>query len=64
MIVSGQLSFRRPPYWRERFEDSLALPGELAAWLKHQLGLEASGVPAPQSGIMLQAMLSQQRARR
>jgi hypothetical protein len=58
VTVSGQLSSRRPPYWRKRFEDSLALPGELADWLKHQLGLETFGEPAAQSGIMLQAVQS------
>jgi hypothetical protein len=55
VTISEQLSFRRPPYWRKRFEESLALPGELAGWLKHQLGLETSGDSAAQSGIMLQA---------
>lgn len=44
--VSGQMSFRRPPYWRARFAQALALPGELADWLEHQLGLTTSSHPA------------------
>jgi hypothetical protein len=53
--ISGQFSFRRPSYWRKRFEQSLALPGMLADWLKHDLDLETSMEPAAQFGIMLQA---------
>lgn len=41
------------PYWRRRIEASLALPGALDGWLRHQLGLETSGLA--QFGIMLQA---------
>jgi hypothetical protein len=53
--ISGQLSFRRPTYWRARFAQALTLPGELAGWLEHQLSLTTSSRPAAQSGIMLQA---------
>jgi hypothetical protein len=35
-----------PPYWRRRIEASLALPGTLDGWLRHQLGLETSGLRA------------------
>jgi TIR domain len=52
--TSRQTSARRPPYWRARFAQSLALPGELAAWLENQLGLTTSSHPAAQSGILLQ----------
>jgi hypothetical protein len=53
--TSGQASARRPQYWRARFAQSLALPGELAGWLQSQLGLATSDDPAAQSGIMVQA---------
>lgn len=53
--ISGQSSFRRPSYWRKRFEQSLALPAMLADWLKHDLDLETSMKPAAQFGIMMQA---------
>jgi TIR domain len=56
--TSGQMSARRPPYWRVRFAQSLALPGELAGWLENQLGLTTSSHPAAQSGVMLQARQS------
>jgi hypothetical protein len=49
---------RRPPYWRDRFEEALALPGELAAWLTHRLGLQTSDELAAHFGIMLQAKQS------
>lgn len=58
VTTSGQLSSRRPSYWRKRFEEALALPGELADWLDQQLGLETFGEPAAQCGIMLQARQS------
>jgi hypothetical protein len=45
----------RPPYWRERFAQALALPGDLAGWLETQLGLATTSNPAAQAGIMIQA---------
>jgi NAD(P)-dependent dehydrogenase (short-subunit alcohol dehydrogenase family) len=56
--TSGQTSARRPPYWRARFAQALALPGELAGWVENQLGLTTSSHPAAQSGVMLQARQS------
>jgi hypothetical protein len=53
-VIAPRL-FRRPQYWRARFEETLALPGQLADWLTDQLGLETSAEPSAQSGIMLQA---------
>jgi hypothetical protein len=53
--ISSQISLRRPPYWRARFVQALALPGELAGWLEHQLGLTSTDHPAAESGIMLQS---------
>lgn len=58
MAISAQFLLRRPPYWRDRFEDALALPGEVATWLTHDLGLGTSGEPAAHFGIMLQARQS------
>jgi hypothetical protein len=52
---SSDRTSRRPPYWRARFEQAVALPGELAHWLQHQLGLATSGQPAAQFGIILNA---------
>jgi len=45
-------------YWRARFAQALAVPGELASWLEHHLGLMTSNQPAAQFGIMLQARQS------
>jgi hypothetical protein len=53
--ISEELLARRPQYWRERFAQALALPGELADFLERQFGLAVSGEPAGQFGIRLQA---------
>ncbi len=45
-------------YWRTRFIQAIAVPGELASWLEHHLGLMTSNQPAAQFGIMLQAKQS------
>ncbi len=42
-----------PPFWRRRFEQALAMPGELAAWLEKDLGLASVERPAPRAGILL-----------
>src|SRR3984957_9886239 len=53
VTISGQLTYKRPPYWRDRFAQAIALPGDLASWLQSQLGLETSGALATQFGIVL-----------
>jgi hypothetical protein len=55
ITVTGQMSFRRLPYWRERLAQALPLPGELAGWLENQLGRAAFSPPAARFGIMLQS---------
>lgn len=52
-LISEQITHRRPPYWRNRFQEAAALPGELAGWLTHQLNLRTSAEPAAHVGIML-----------
>ncbi len=52
--TGGPMSFP-PSYWRARFAQALALPGELACWLSHQLGLATSSDPAAQAGIMMRS---------
>ena len=58
MLLPEQVIHRRPPYWRNRFQEAVALPGELAGWLTHQLDLRTSAEPAAHAGIMLQAKQS------
>ena len=57
-LISEQIIHRRPPYWRNRFQEAATLPGELADWLTHQLDLRTSAEPAAHVGIMLQAKQS------
>ncbi len=56
LTLSGQRSYKRPRYWRARFAQALALPGELDSWLKQRIGLETSGSAAAQCGVMLRNM--------
>jgi TIR domain len=49
---SGERSFALP-YWRARFAQALGVPGDLASWLEHQIGLTTLKQPAAQFGVLL-----------
>jgi hypothetical protein len=46
---------QRPPYWRQRFQEAIALPDAMLEWLETDVGLITRSAPAAQCGIVLQA---------
>lgn len=46
---------QRPPYWRQRFQETAALPDAMLEWLETDVGLITRSTPAAQCGIVLQA---------
>jgi hypothetical protein len=54
IAISGQIIFKRPPYWLARFAEALELPEILVHWLKDDLSLATFDRPPAEFGIMLQ----------
>ena len=52
---SGPRAGQRPAYWRQRFEEAIAMPDTLLEWLETELSLITHSTPATQFGIVLQA---------
>lgn len=60
----AQLTFRvdfglrtgqRPSYWRQLFQEAIAVPDAMLEWLETEAGLITRSTPAAQCGIVLQA---------